>query len=189
MHLTVQGLTSSKRTEQTRQGTPLQQRQKEQSKMATSQTLIEQVTGNTPVQINISGASSDGKKITVDEITSVQGLGVNTNVGAAPKYPGTELGFLEVREDLSPEQKEAERKRLLDAFKRAQTQHAAGGGVSLQNRIAKAVVKKCSEEYNMSEKGGKAWNLNEGNLTVTVLERDGTVMVRVSGAPVWGQAA
>lgn len=148
--------------------------------------LTDRITGETRVYINIHGSNGQGKKITVTEEPTVAELGVTVQAGAAPVYPGQEIAAVMLRQDLTADQKEAESNRLQTAYKKAQAQYAAGGGVSIQNKIAQAVVKLCKTQHGMKEKGNEAWNLTEGNLTVTPQERDGVVFVQVTGAPVWG---
>lgn len=148
--------------------------------------LTDRINADTRVYINIHGSNGQGKKITVAEDMCVADLGINVQAAVAPAYPGQEIAAINLRQDLTGDQKEAESKRLQDAYKRAQAQFAAGGGVSIQNKIAKAVINLCKTQHGMKENGDNAWNLSEGNLTVTPQERDGMVFVQVTGAPVWG---
>jgi len=148
--------------------------------------LTDRITGNTRVYINIHGTNGQGKKITVAEDLTVAELGINLANMVAPEYPGREIAAVQLRGDLTDAMKETETKRLTDNYKKAQAAFAGAGGVSVQNKIAKAVVNLCKTGYGMKEKGDGAWNLTEGNLTVTPQERDGVVIVSVGGAPVWG---
>jgi hypothetical protein len=112
---------------------------------------------------------------------------VENTAQAAPEYPERELMTILLRKDIDGAEKNRLQDNLKNAWQKATEAYKTGGGTSVQNKIAAAVVSLCKKENGIVEKDAPGkWVLTAGSLTVTPIERNGQVVVQVSGAPTWG---
>lgn len=149
--------------------------------------LLDKVTGQTRVHINVSGSNGAGEKFSVQTTRTVAELGVAVgNGGAAPVYPGAEIAVINMRNDLNAAQKIAEAKKLTTAWEKADAEFKATGGRSIQNRIAEAVIAMIRKDHNVGDGNGNQWNIATKDITITPREEGGVVVINVNGAPVWG---
>lgn len=147
--------------------------------------LFQRATGASLVNISIN-AANNGKKISINDIMTLDALGVSLANQGEPAYPAQEIAALNLCGNLTPEQIMARTQDILAKWNAAKRAYAANGGQGLGDRIITAVLKHLREAHGMSEKNKDGWTITAGALALYPFEANGVVQFNVQGAPTWG---